>query len=91
MMMHSQKAQRNVTPAQAGVQNLLKALDSGLRRNDGNRQFQAFCETINDVLLRFNTFVTRAFCKMNACLPCHFDQREKSLASKGDISRYRSK
>ena len=32
----------NVTPAQAGVYNLLKAMDSDLRRNDGNWQFQTF-------------------------------------------------
>ena len=44
--MNSQKAQRNVTPAQVGVQNLLKALDWGLRRNDRNRQIQTFCEII---------------------------------------------
>jgi hypothetical protein len=28
---------RPVTPAKAGVQNLLKRLDSGVRRNDGIR------------------------------------------------------
>jgi len=28
---------RPVTPAKAGVQNILKRLDSGLRRNDGTR------------------------------------------------------
>jgi len=41
-MMNSQKAQRIVSPAQAGVHNQLKALDSGLRRNDGNGRFQPF-------------------------------------------------
>src|SRR5665647_2596306 len=40
--MNSQKVQRNVTPAEAGVQNQLKALDSGLRRNDGNGRFPFF-------------------------------------------------
>jgi hypothetical protein len=44
--MVSQIVSCNVTPAQAGVQNLLKALDSGLRRNDGNWQFQTFCEIV---------------------------------------------
>ena len=46
-VMNSQKAQRNVSPAQAGVQNSLQALVSGLRRNEGNRQCQTFLETIS--------------------------------------------
>jgi hypothetical protein len=28
---------RSVTPAQAGVQNILKTLDTGFRRHDGQR------------------------------------------------------
>jgi hypothetical protein len=45
--MISQKISRSVTPAKAGVQNILKELDSGFRRNDETGQFQTFYETIN--------------------------------------------
>ena len=31
----------------SGIQNILKSLDSGLRRNDALMGFQTFCETIN--------------------------------------------
>jgi|GEM_PF-3000394 len=33
------KSPKLVTPAQVGVQNILKLLDSGLRRNDGRAVF----------------------------------------------------
>jgi hypothetical protein len=40
-MHHSRKIAptRGVTPAKAGVQNILKKLDSGFRRNDGKSSF----------------------------------------------------
>ena len=41
------KSPNPVTPAKAGVQKLLKLLDSGLRRNDDLREIQTFYETIN--------------------------------------------
>jgi len=41
------KSPKFVTPAKAGVQNMLKSLDSGFRRNDGQRYFPAFYESVN--------------------------------------------
>jgi hypothetical protein len=38
-----------VTPAKAGVQNLLKTLDCGLGRNDSNERFSTYYEIINIV------------------------------------------
>ena len=35
-----------VTPADAGVQNTLKILDSGVRRNDNKIEFSTFYESI---------------------------------------------
>jgi hypothetical protein len=35
-----------VTPAEAGVQECLKPLDSGFRRNDGKARFATFYERI---------------------------------------------
>src|SRR5665647_158996 len=71
--MDSQKAQLNVTPAQAGVQKSLKALDSGLRWNDGSRQIQTFCETI--------IFLSRyQHCATRVNFWCHFERSEKSLS-----------
>jgi hypothetical protein len=40
------KSPTPVTPANAGVQKLLKLLDSGVRRNDDLRKIQTFYETI---------------------------------------------
>jgi hypothetical protein len=40
------KSPTPVTPANAGVQKLLKLLDSGLRRNDDLREIQTFYESI---------------------------------------------
>jgi len=31
----------------SGIQNILKSLDSGLRRNDASKDFQNFYDTIN--------------------------------------------
>jgi hypothetical protein len=45
--MTSQKIAASVTPAKAGVQNVLKSLDSGFRRNDRKANFLAFYEFIN--------------------------------------------
>jgi len=42
----SQKVSRPVTPAKAGVQNVLKILDSGFRRNDQSIRNPTFCESI---------------------------------------------
>jgi hypothetical protein len=44
--MKSQKVFQIVTPANAGVQNSLKRLDSGFRRNDGKRNLATFFEFI---------------------------------------------
>jgi len=49
--MNSKKVPETVTPAKAGVQNLLKSLDSsrtrsGIRRNDKKSQIPTFYETI---------------------------------------------
>jgi len=44
--MVSQKVLQAVTPAKAGVQNLLVFLDSGFRRNDRKRRLLTFCEFI---------------------------------------------
>ncbi len=41
------KSPNPVTPAKAGVQKLLKLLDSGLRRNDDLGEIQTFYETIS--------------------------------------------
>jgi len=41
------KRARSVTPAQAGVQNIRKTLDCGLRHNDGYGVFLTFYEAIN--------------------------------------------
>ncbi len=40
------KSPKNVTPVETGVQNLLKRLDSGFRRNDEKRTKRTFYETI---------------------------------------------
>jgi hypothetical protein len=40
------KSSQNVTPVETGVQNLLKELDSGFRRNDENRTKRTFYEFI---------------------------------------------
>jgi len=45
-MMVSQKVRKTVTPAQAGVQNLLKTLDSRLRGNDRRREISTFYEVV---------------------------------------------
>ena len=45
--MHSQKVPNTVTPAEAGVQNSLKSLDSRLRGNDDKGFFSTFYRTIN--------------------------------------------
>ncbi len=34
-------------PANAGIQNLLKILDPGVRRDDGKREFRTFYQTVN--------------------------------------------
>jgi len=44
--MISQKVNWIVTPAKAGVQNVLKYLDSGFRRNDKFYGFSTFYESI---------------------------------------------
>jgi hypothetical protein len=44
------KSPTPVTPANAGVQKLLKLLDSGLRRNDDLREIQTFYESISFVI-----------------------------------------
>ena len=44
--MNSQKASLVVTPANAGVQNILKQLDSGLRWNDKLYGISTFYEPI---------------------------------------------
>jgi len=44
--MASEKVTNIVTPAKAGVYNLLKILDSGFRRNDKKDRFQTFYEFI---------------------------------------------
>ena len=44
--MVSQKVPKFVTPAKAGVQNLLERLDSGFRRNDAKREFLTFYEGV---------------------------------------------
>ena len=33
-------------PANAGIQNLLKILDPGVRRDDGKREIQTFYQTV---------------------------------------------
>jgi len=33
-------------PANAGIQNPMKILDPGVRRDDGNREFRAFGESV---------------------------------------------
>ena len=38
-----------VTPAQAGVKNILKLLDSGLRQNDGHAVFRLFTRSSRKV------------------------------------------
>jgi hypothetical protein len=45
--MVSQKVTKAVPPAKAGVQNYLRLLDSGFRRNDRKGQILTFCETIS--------------------------------------------
>jgi len=50
--MFSQKDKWAVTPAKAGVQNILERLDSGFRRNDKPFGFSTFYETIK--ILREN-------------------------------------
>jgi len=40
------KSPKNVTPVETGVQNQLKSLDSGFRRNDEKRTKRTFYETI---------------------------------------------
>jgi hypothetical protein len=53
-LMNPQKAQDNVIPAQAWVHDQLKALDSGLRRNDSNGGGQTFCETLKGCFLIYS-------------------------------------
>ena len=48
-------------PAEAGIQNYLKTLDSRLRGNDVKRGFWTFYETIN--LVGFANFVTVSNCR----------------------------
>lgn len=45
-LMVSQKVPKFVTPAKAGVQNILERLDSGFRRNDAKREFLTFYEGV---------------------------------------------
>jgi len=45
-LINSQKVSRTVTPAKAGVQNMLKILDSGFRRNDQSIRNPSFCEFV---------------------------------------------
>jgi len=52
--MISQKVSWVVTPAKAGVQNILKKLDSGFRRNDEFYGISTFYELINVVLFSLN-------------------------------------
>jgi hypothetical protein len=40
------KSPKNVTPVETGVQNQLKSLDSGVRRNDEKRTKRTFYEAI---------------------------------------------
>jgi hypothetical protein len=40
------KSSRSVMPANAGIQNLLKILDPGFRRDDGQSEFRAFYESV---------------------------------------------
>jgi len=42
------KVPKYVTPAKAGVQNLLERLDSDFRRNDGKENFSTFYEAIKE-------------------------------------------
>jgi hypothetical protein len=44
-MVNLPKVLHTVTPAQAGVQDLMGALDSGLRRNDRRARSSNFCES----------------------------------------------
>jgi len=39
-------SQKVVTPVKTGVQNMLKILDTGVRRYDGKVNFLTFCEFI---------------------------------------------
>jgi hypothetical protein len=43
------KSPKIVTPVETGVQNPLKPLDSGSRRNDENRTNRTFYENINNI------------------------------------------
>jgi hypothetical protein len=45
--MDLQKVPKFVTPAKAGVQNLLERLDYGFRRNDAKREFLTVYEFVN--------------------------------------------
>ena len=47
------KSQKFVIPAEAGIQNYLKLLDSGFHRNDIKEQNITFYETINFYFLIF--------------------------------------
>jgi hypothetical protein len=44
-MVNLPKVLLTVTPAKAGVQELMGALDSGFRRNDRKARFSNFCES----------------------------------------------
>jgi len=46
ILMVQQKVTMIVTPAEAGVYNLLKILDSGFRRNDGKMKRMTFYEFV---------------------------------------------
>jgi len=46
-LMISYKVPKFVTPAKAGVHNLLEKPDSGFRRNDAKREFLTFHEGVN--------------------------------------------
>jgi hypothetical protein len=40
------KSRRGVLPANVGIQNLLKILDPGVRRDDGKSEFRTFCGAV---------------------------------------------
>jgi hypothetical protein len=52
-MVNLPKVLLTVTPAQAGVQDLMGALDSSFLRNDGKARFSNFCESSVTTIVLF--------------------------------------